>query len=44
MNAQPMPLPGLTMPGWQGIWVPKGTPEPVIAKLQTAIVRDWSVC
>jgi tripartite-type tricarboxylate transporter receptor subunit TctC len=30
-------LPGLYMAVWHGIWVPHGTPKPVVAKLNTAI-------
>ena len=32
-------LPGLYMSIWHGIWAPKGTPAPVIAKLNGAIVE-----
>jgi tripartite-type tricarboxylate transporter receptor subunit TctC len=31
-------LPGLQISSWHGIWVPKGTPQPIIAKLNAAIV------
>jgi len=31
-------LPGFHMSAWQAIWAPKGTPSPVIAKLNAAIV------
>jgi tripartite-type tricarboxylate transporter receptor subunit TctC len=31
-------LPGYYMAVWHGIWVPKGTPAPIIAKLNAAIV------
>ncbi len=29
-------LPGLYITSWHGIWAPKGTPAPVIAKLNAA--------
>jgi tripartite-type tricarboxylate transporter receptor subunit TctC len=32
-------LPGFYMAVWHGIWAPKGTPQPVIAKLNAAIVE-----
>lgn len=32
-------LPGITLAGWQGIWVPAGTPRDVIAKLNEAFVN-----
>jgi tripartite-type tricarboxylate transporter receptor subunit TctC len=32
-------LPGFHMSAWQALWVPKGTPSPVIAKLNAAIVE-----
>jgi len=32
-------LPNFTMAVWHGIWAPKGTPAPVIAKLNAAIVE-----
>jgi tripartite-type tricarboxylate transporter receptor subunit TctC len=31
-------LPGFHMPIWQALWVPKGTPPPIIAKLNSAVV------
>jgi tripartite-type tricarboxylate transporter receptor subunit TctC len=31
-------LPGLQMTSWTGLWVPKGTPKDVIAKLNAAVV------
>jgi tripartite-type tricarboxylate transporter receptor subunit TctC len=31
-------LPGLQVAYWHGIWAPKGTPKPIIAKLNAAIV------
>jgi tripartite-type tricarboxylate transporter receptor subunit TctC len=31
-------LPGFYMSAWQGLWVPKGTPMTVIAKLNAAIL------
>ena len=31
-------LPGLYVSVWNGFWVPKGTPRPVIAKLNAAVV------
>jgi tripartite-type tricarboxylate transporter receptor subunit TctC len=31
-------VPGLYVASWQAIWAPKGTPEPVIAKLNAAVV------
>jgi tripartite-type tricarboxylate transporter receptor subunit TctC len=32
-------LPGFYMSAWQGLWVPRGTPGAVIARLNTAIVE-----
>ena len=32
-------LPGFYMAVWHGIWVPAGTPKPVIAKLNAAITE-----
>jgi tripartite-type tricarboxylate transporter receptor subunit TctC len=32
-------IPGYESVGWAGIWVPKGTPQPVIDKLNAAIVK-----
>jgi tripartite-type tricarboxylate transporter receptor subunit TctC len=32
-------LPGFYMSAWQALWVPKGTPSAVIAKLNAAIVE-----
>ena len=32
-------MPGLHFPFWHGLWAPKGTPKPVIAKLQAAVVE-----
>jgi len=32
--------PGLYMPLWHGLWVPKGTPKDVIARLNTAAVES----
>ena len=31
-------VPGLYLTFWHGLWVPKGTPEPIIAKLNAAVV------
>jgi tripartite-type tricarboxylate transporter receptor subunit TctC len=31
-------LPGLHMAVWQGLWAPKGTPQPVIDRLDAAVV------
>ena len=33
-------LPGFYMAVWHGIWAPKGTPAPVVAKLNAAIVES----
>ena len=33
-------LPGLEMPYWNGLWVPKGTPREIVAKLNGARRRD----
>ena len=33
-------LPGLYVSVWHGVWVPKGTPSDVIAKLNAAIVKS----
>jgi tripartite-type tricarboxylate transporter receptor subunit TctC len=35
-------LPGLHMPVWQAVWGPKGTPQAVVAKLNTAVVAALS--
>jgi tripartite-type tricarboxylate transporter receptor subunit TctC len=32
-------VPGLYLPFWHGLWAPKATPAPVIAKLNTAVVE-----
>ena len=32
-------VPGYESVGWAGIWVPKGTPQPVIDKLNAAVVK-----
>lgn len=32
-------LPGLSLVGWQGVWVPAGTPPDVIARLNAEFVR-----
>jgi tripartite-type tricarboxylate transporter receptor subunit TctC len=32
-------LPNFTMAVWHGIWAPKGTPQPIIAKLNAAFVE-----
>jgi tripartite-type tricarboxylate transporter receptor subunit TctC len=32
-------LPGLYMPVWHGMWVPKGTPDDVVEKLNNAVVE-----
>jgi tripartite-type tricarboxylate transporter receptor subunit TctC len=32
-------VPGLYLPFWHGLWVPKGTPAPVVAKLNAAVVE-----
>jgi tripartite-type tricarboxylate transporter receptor subunit TctC len=32
-------LPGFDIPQWHGLWLPKGTPKNIIAKLNAA-VRD----
>jgi tripartite-type tricarboxylate transporter receptor subunit TctC len=32
-------LPGLEMPYWNGLWVPKGTPKEIVAKLNNAVVE-----
>lgn len=33
-------LPGLYLPVWNGMWVPRGTPKPVIDKLNGAVVES----
>jgi tripartite-type tricarboxylate transporter receptor subunit TctC len=33
-------LPGLDLPVWNGMWVPKGTPKPIIDKLNNAVVES----
>ncbi|HEY9281440.1 MAG TPA: tripartite tricarboxylate transporter substrate binding protein [Eoetvoesiella sp.] len=32
-------LPGYEVVGWQGMWAPAGTPEPIITKLNAAMVK-----
>ena len=32
-------VPGLYLPFWHGLWVPKGTPRGVVAKLNSAVVE-----
>lgn len=32
-------VPGYQMVGWQGVWAPKGTPAPIIARLNAALVK-----
>jgi tripartite-type tricarboxylate transporter receptor subunit TctC len=31
-------VPGLYMPFWHGLWVPRGTPEQIVAKLNAAVI------
>jgi tripartite-type tricarboxylate transporter receptor subunit TctC len=33
-------LPGLYLPVWNGMWAPKGTPRPIINKLNNAVVES----
>jgi tripartite-type tricarboxylate transporter receptor subunit TctC len=33
-------LPGLYLPVWNGMWAPKGTPRPIIDKLNNAVVES----
>ena len=35
-------VPGLEIPFWHGMWAPKGTPKPIIAKLNTAVVEAFA--
>lgn len=32
-------VPGYEMVGWQGLWAPAGTPEPIIRKLNAAMIK-----
>jgi tripartite-type tricarboxylate transporter receptor subunit TctC len=32
-------VPGVHIPFWHGLWAPKGTPKPIIAKLNAAVVE-----
>ena len=32
-------LPGYVLTGWQGIWAPAGTPEPIVQKLNAALKK-----
>jgi len=34
-------VPGLQFPFWHGMWAPKGTPKPIIAKLNDAVVKAF---
>jgi tripartite-type tricarboxylate transporter receptor subunit TctC len=34
--------PGLHFPFWHGMWAPKGTPEPVIARLNAAVAAAFT--
>ena len=34
--------PGLHFPFWHGLWAPKGTPQPIIAKLNAAVVAAFA--
>jgi len=33
-------LPGLYLPVWNGMWAPRGTPKPIIDKLNSAVVES----
>jgi tripartite-type tricarboxylate transporter receptor subunit TctC len=35
-------VPGLYLPFWHGLWVPKGTPADVVATLNSAAVEAWA--
>jgi tripartite-type tricarboxylate transporter receptor subunit TctC len=35
-------LPGVAIEFWHGMWAPKGTPKPVIAKLNDAVVKAFA--
>ena len=35
-------VPGLHVSVWYGLWVPKGTPKPIIAKLNAAVVEAFA--
>ena len=35
-------VPGLQFPFWHGMWAPKGTPKPIIAKLNDAVVKTFA--
>jgi tripartite-type tricarboxylate transporter receptor subunit TctC len=35
-------LPGLEMPYWNGLWVPKGTPKAIVARLNAAVVETMA--
>jgi tripartite-type tricarboxylate transporter receptor subunit TctC len=37
-----MGLPALSLPGWQGLFAPKGTPRPIIDRLNAAAVDALS--
>lgn len=34
-------VPGIVMPFWHGLWAPKGTPKPVIAKINDAVRKAF---
>ena len=35
-------LPGVDIEFWHGLWAPKGTPKPIIAKLNDAVVKAFA--
>ena len=34
-------VPGLHFPFWYALWAPKGTPKPIVAKLNAAVVAAF---
>jgi tripartite-type tricarboxylate transporter receptor subunit TctC len=35
-------LPGFEVTSWYGLWVPAGTPQPIVQKLRDAVVKAFA--